>query len=105
MTLILLIAALLPVKTETTEIPFNMENGTTGTIILTVPEALRVNSKTKITMTVISKTNSPLNLFTRFEIGGLAVHPTGEIFVNLTPKGKIVFVDGVYNSHLSETSQ
>ncbi|MCX6055797.1 MAG: hypothetical protein NTZ74_12975 [Chloroflexi bacterium] len=98
LSLTLLVISFLKPTSEKETLPFTAENGQKGKIILTIPSEIHSGDESEISLEVnldadISTGSSPaaLSLISRFEIGGLAIAPHGEIRATLDPGERMFF--------------
>ena len=94
---VLLTIITLSIPVETSNIPFDLKDGTAGTAVLTIPRYLRLGDQAKVTMEVDldqSNINDPeksVKLKARFETTQMNVIPFGTVTAVIPVTGKAVF--------------
>lgn len=95
--LIMLTVITLPLPVEIANIPFDLNDGTSGTVVFTIPRYLRLGDRAKVTMEVNldqSNNNSPeksVKLKARLEAIQLDVNPFGTVSAVIQATGKAAF--------------
>lgn len=94
---VLLSVITLPITADTASIPFDLNDGTSGTVVLTIPRYLRLGDRAKVTMEVnLDQPNSSgpeksVKLKARLEAIQLDVTPFGTVTAVIPSTGKAAF--------------
>jgi hypothetical protein len=89
--LVLLVLISLPIQRQTSTIPFSLEDGSTGTVTLTIPETLRQRDWAEIDLDVkfeaAGTSDQNVKIKTILQTASMDVKPAGEITAVIPLKG------------------